>query len=132
MIKRFYKDDEGWFIDLPDLIKDGTFTKANLAMVLGADTLLDKLYKLTKGIDNEVTVRFEDYPITTGNDLYKDKLILDDIGYDKNKLIAINHPVQTGGYYHTESDGHKVWLCAVCAHLFKGVFPGTIYFQVYN
>lgn len=130
MIKRFYKDDEGWFIDLPYLIEDGTFTKENLAMVLGADTLLDKLYKLTKGIDNEVTVRFEDYPITNGgNGLYKDKLILDEIGYDKNKLIAINHPVQTGGYYHTESDGHKVWLCAVCAHLFKGVFPKTIYFQ---
>ena len=132
MIKRFYKDDEGWFIDLPHLIEDGTFTKENLAMVLGADTLLDKLYKLTKGIDNEITVRFEDTPITTGDGLYNEKLILDEIGYDKNKLIAINHPVQTGGYYHTESDGHKVWLCAVCAHLFNGVFPKTIYFQVYN
>lgn len=131
MIKRFYKDDEGWFIDLPDLIKNGTFTKANLAMVLGADTLLDKLLKIRSSNINDVEIRFEDYPITTGGKLYNDKLILEKVGYDEAKLTAIGHPVQTGGYYHAESDGHKVWLCAVCAHLFNGVFPETIYFQLY-
>lgn len=131
MIKTFYKDKDGWFIDLPDLIKNGTFTKENLAMVLGADTLLDKLWKIRGGWDdNEVIVRFEKEPFDVAPGSYTDKLIRDDIGYDKDKLMAVNHPVQTGGYYHTESDGHKLWLCSVCAYLFHGIFPETIYIQV--
>lgn len=38
---RFYKDDLGWFIDLPSF----PLNRGYLAMVLGADDLLDKLSK---------------------------------------------------------------------------------------
>ena len=38
-IHRFYKDQDGWFIDLPNWIG----TKGQLAMVEGADTFLDNI-----------------------------------------------------------------------------------------
>ncbi len=37
----FYKDHSGWFIDFPEYIEKGYGTKADLAMVLGADDLLE-------------------------------------------------------------------------------------------
>ena len=33
MTQQFYKDKEGWFIDLPEFIEEGHGTKGNLAMV---------------------------------------------------------------------------------------------------
>ena len=39
----FYKDNSGWYIDFPEFIEKGLGTKADLAMVLGADQMLDYL-----------------------------------------------------------------------------------------
>ena len=39
----FYKDDTGWYIDFPEFIEKGLGTKDDLAMVLGADQMLDYL-----------------------------------------------------------------------------------------
>ena len=39
----FYKDDSGWYIDFPEFIEQGLGTKGDLAMVSGADQMLDYL-----------------------------------------------------------------------------------------
>jgi hypothetical protein len=55
-VHRFYKDDQGWFIDLPEFLEAGLGTKGNLAMVAGADTLLDRL----SNNGDEVILRISD------------------------------------------------------------------------
>ena len=39
----FYKDNSGWYINFPEFINQGLGTKDDLAMVSGADQMLDYL-----------------------------------------------------------------------------------------
>jgi len=39
----FYKDNTGWYIDFPAFIEQGLGTKGDLAMVSGADAMLEYL-----------------------------------------------------------------------------------------
>jgi hypothetical protein len=121
MTKRFYKDDQGWFIDLPELVQDGTFSKSNLAMVLGADTLLDKLSKN----GSEITIRFENKKFEG----WEEHLRNTSVGMDQEALEDLNHPIELGGYYHAEKHDHPLWLCSVCSFLFGGEFPKNIYIK---
>ena len=41
MEKRFYKENNTWYIDLPDFLELDLGTKSNLMMVDGADQFLD-------------------------------------------------------------------------------------------
>ena len=65
MIHTFYKDNTGWFIDLPEYINSGLGTKANLAMVLGADTFLDKL----SNNGDKITLEISETPIDGSDDV---------------------------------------------------------------
>jgi hypothetical protein len=58
MKKRFYKENEIWYIDLPEFLERGLGSKANLMMVDGSDNLLDILSENS----NEVTVEFSHIP----------------------------------------------------------------------
>ena len=58
MIKRFYKENSIWYIDLPEFLEEGMGSKANLMMVDGADTLLDIL----SNNGSEVTLEFSQLP----------------------------------------------------------------------
>ena len=126
MTHRFYKDKEGWFIDLPELIKDGTFSKSNLAMVAGADELLDIM---TKG-KKEITLRFEERTFKG----WDTRLKFQKMEKDEDLLEELGHPIEWGGdYVCTELFGkpylHKLWLCQVCAFLFEGKFPKDIFIK---
>lgn len=112
---RFYKDDLGWFIDIPSF----PFNRAWLAMVAGADDLLDKLSKgksevyieiasSYKGIDyTDVIFRTTRIGLWKGS-VYKPLLTrLPNNGFGKNKL----------------------WLCPATLWVFWR-YPKKIYFKV--
>ena len=122
MTHRFYKDDTGWYIDLQSLIDDGTFTKGNLAMVLGADTLLDKL----SNNGTEITIQFEKEKFKG----WQEQLKNTSVGMDEEALEELNHPVELGGYYYAIKMQHSLWLCSVASFLFGGDFPKNIYIRV--
>lgn len=117
---RFYKDSEGWFIDLPEFINLGLGTKANLAMVCGADTLLDQL---SEGKD-EVIVIFSDEPFSDAEKLTKTRM-----GADISALKEYGHPLQFGAYYHSKKRNHELWLCPVTVYVFGGYYPDNIYIK---
>ena len=131
MIKRFYKENNIWYIDLPEFLEAGLGTKANLMMVLGADKLLDIL---SNNGDN-ITVEFDDKPMLGHNA----QLQLINMGKDQKLLDAIGHaPVDYGAYYTAFSTGglgyefkiSSVWLCPVTEYVFVGLYPKSIYIKL--
>jgi hypothetical protein len=122
MIHTFYKDNTGWFIDLPEYINSGLGTKANLAMVLGADTFLDKL----SNNGDKITLEISETPIDGSDD------VLDIVGFDspEEDLIEVGHPIEVGAYYEDLKTQHMMWLCPVTKYVFDGHYPDTIYYKV--
>lgn len=119
---RFYKDEDGWFIDLPEFIEQGLGTKGNLAMVLGADTLLDRL---SEGIWNSVILSIDEEPFE-----YCSTLSLLSFDQPTELLEEVGHPIETGAYYKEEGTDHVLWLCPVTRFVFGGYYPETIHFKV--
>ena len=103
-IHRFYKDADGWFIDLPNWLG----TKGQLAMVQGADLFLDKISDYT----SEVWVEMSIEPL---------------LG-DHYELIKFHDLSDGAMYYYTDKDGaeHPMWLCGVTEFVF-GNMPEKIY-----
>lgn len=124
MTHRFYKEANGvWYIDLPEFLNAGLGTKANLMMVAGADTFLDKL----SNNGNDVTVHIETAPYA------EQEYALEKIGMGKDQelLDAVGHaPVPYGAYYQAQEDGHIMWLCPVTEYVFGGGYPDNIYINV--
>jgi hypothetical protein len=124
MIHRFYKDHEGWFIDLPEFLELGLGTKGNLAMVLGADTFLDKL----SNNGTEVTLELAEYD----NEIENPDGMFKNIGFSEptEDLEEVGHPIQRGGDYIEVNIQHKIWLCPVTMYVFGGYYPHQIYYKV--
>src|SRR4051812_44651521 len=61
MIYRFYRNDQGWFIDLPNY----PFSQAHLSMVKGADVLLGQL----AGDNTEIRIEGSTRPIAEHTDV---------------------------------------------------------------
>jgi len=123
MTHRFYKEEGTWYIDLPAFLEAGLGTKANLMMVAGADTFLDKL----SNNGNDVTVHIETAPYA------EQEYALEKIGMGKDQelLDAVGHaPVPYGAYYQAKEDGHIMWLCPVTEYVFGGGYPDDIYINV--
>jgi len=122
MIHTFYKDNTGWFIDLPEYINSGLGTKANLAMVLGADTFLDKL----SNNGDKITLEISETPIDNSDGM------LDIVGFDspEEDLIEVGHPIEVGAYYEDLKTQHMMWLCPVTLYIFNGHYPDIIYYKV--
>ena len=100
----FYKEpDGGWYVDLPDW----TGEKADLAMVQGADTLLDILSQGRDGIT--IRVSDEDYSNST---------------FELNYIEDEND----GGRYLTKGKdfSFEIWLCKVTKFVF-GDLPKKLY-----
>ena len=108
MIKehRFVREDGGWYIDLPEYLAQGG-SKGDLAMVDGADTMLD----LVAENANEVNLQINTEPFD---------------GADELVLTELCDPVLGGGYYHMkEFEGREIkqnmWLCQVTEFVFGGM-----------
>ena len=111
---RFYRDEVGWFVDLPEW--EGEIWE--LQMVSGADTFLDIL---SQG-ENEVFVTLSTEPFQNCEEL------------SFLHLGAIEGPeIGTGAWYilnqYMGIDFNlKMWLCDVTKFVF-GDFPKKIYFK---
>lgn len=117
---RFYKENGMWYIDLPEFLELGLGTKANLMMVGGSDTYLDKLSNYT----NEVTVTFSDVDFEGATDTLKRTKL----GHDDMYLNSVGHAqVDGGAYYQSIIDGHDLWLCPVTKYVFQANYPEYIY-----
>lgn len=105
----FYKDSTGWYIDFPEYIQMGYGTKVDLAMVSGADTMLDYLSKGTSRINL----------IFSNHELVDTQIDL--------KMLAKN---QWGATYKTNHETiPQVWLCNVTKLFFNGSHPYRIYIR---
>lgn len=104
----FNKETNGeWYVDLPDY----PGAKADLQMVLGADTMLDIMAQ------GENVVR-----VTLGTE--------ERGGLDA--LEFIRHEEAEGAWYLMKSYrgieyNLEMWLCDVTAYVFNGEFPKTIW-----
>jgi hypothetical protein len=110
---RFLKEGSGWYINLPEYLEQGG-SKGDLAMVAGADTMLDIMSEGAK----EVTLKIDIEPFTNADIL---------------ELTEVCSPTQGGGYYilHThkrKSINHRMWLCAVTNFVF-GYLPEKVYLE---
>jgi hypothetical protein len=111
---RFYKDSEGWFVDLPEW----TGEKWELEMVSGADTFLDIL---SQG-ENEVHVTMSKEPFDGCEILH-----FQELGRLEGSEMG------TGAWYFLQNYSGidytlKMWLCDVTIFVF-GEFPNKIYFK---
>lgn len=114
---RFYKDEYGWFIDL----KWFPFNRAHLAMVFGADELLDVLSDNKEEVFLEVSRK----PIKNNyNCLFRvaKSGILNGAVYQVSNSKQIKNVI---------FEANQLWLCAVTLLLF-GHYPKQIYFSVKN
>jgi hypothetical protein len=126
--KKFYKEDGMWYIDLPEFLKAGLGTQANLLMVAGADTFLDLLSNNIHQVSLVFSTIDFPYSLCKLNKLH--------LGMDKEYLDKIGlAPVGYGAYYdvvemNKEPFQHKLWLCPVTEYVFGGNYPEDIYVKV--
>ncbi|MDI9357418.1 MAG: hypothetical protein QM528_00550 [Phycisphaerales bacterium] len=121
--KSFIKESHTWYIDLPDFIEQGLGSKANLMMVQGADTLLDRL----SNNGNKITLTFSTHEFPSYEYVIHKKMM----GIDKEYLDRIGHaPVEYGAYYKLDEWNHTLWLCPVTEYVFGGNYPEAIYIKV--
>ncbi|MFT3747047.1 MAG: hypothetical protein QM768_01975 [Agriterribacter sp.] len=107
----FTKEPSGWYIELPEYIAQGG-NKGDLAMVDGADTMLDIIAEDAFSI----TLTFDDKEFD---------------GADKIILIEKCDPYIGGGNYimpqwENKIVNQRLWLCAVTEFVF-GYIPETIF-----
>jgi hypothetical protein len=105
---KFYKDEGGWFVDLPEW--EGT--KADLAMVSGADTMLDII---SQG-DNDIQVLLSTEEFDGSNRL---------------EFLRESPEIGEGSWYLMKTYKGieydlELWLCDVTKFVF-GNFPKNIY-----
>jgi hypothetical protein len=110
---RFVREHGGWYIDLPEYLEQGG-SKGDLAMVSGADTMLD----IIAGENEEVNLQIDTEPFDNADELL---------------LTELCDPLLGGGYYHMEQfEGKAVnqdmWLCDVTRIVF-GSIPPKIYIR---
>ena len=105
MYLNFEKDFTGWYIVLPNWIGP----KSALAMVAGADTLLDQLSKGSPTVTIELHLEPQDDSF---------------LHVSKVRRCWFN-----GADYIVSSIGHKLWLCNVTLFVL-GEFPQDLYIKV--
>ena len=107
----FIKEGSGWYIDLPEYLEQGG-SKGDLAMVAGADTMLDLM---SEG-QGYVKLEIEKRPFP---------------GADELTRLRLCAPVTGGADYlmkHFEGKevNHEMWLCDVMLFVFND-FPERIF-----
>jgi hypothetical protein len=106
----FYKDNTGWYIDFPEFISSGMGSTADLAMVAGADDMLDYL---SKGA-NRIHLIFSNAELK-----------------DSDFYLKMIHHNQWGATYSTNVESvETAWLCNVTKVVFGGYHPREIYVRV--
>jgi hypothetical protein len=110
-VYKFNKQKSRWYIDIPHW----SGSQADLEMVAGADTFLEKI------AEGRTTVNLLicDYKTRRKN---MERLYL----FDQNGLGGANYYLTE---YKGESFDHKMWLCPVTLYVFNQKYPEIIYFK---
>ena len=112
---RFYKDDNDWFIDLPEWKGE----KWELQMVSGADTFLN----LLSDGENEIFITLSNQQFNKSNTLvFRELGRLE--GFEMGEGAWYSLEEYSGIDYNL-----AMWLCDVTKFIF-GEFPEIIYFSV--
>jgi len=118
MIRKFYKEEGTWFIDL----KYWLFDKTHLAMVMGADNLLEEL----SGDKDEVTLEFS----TKRIEGYHGAL---ERHYKVGGLFeGAVYKIAYGPKINYSIDGSledNLWICGVTLFVFLK-YPKMIYYKI--
>lgn len=125
----FYKTNDGyWFIDLPEYVSKGG-NIADLAMVAGADILLDILAKGKNKISVLLTSSFLLDPDVVLSRKFN--------GITEAELEIHKHLSDfTEGSYYTAKIYNPIrsemilWLCPVTMYVFEGIYPTNIYVKI--
>jgi hypothetical protein len=105
----FYKEkDNRWYIDLPQW----TGSKADLEMVAGADTMLDRLSEGKNSVILEVAEE-------SNENMYIAEFEGPSLSSGGNYIIRNPNRISTH---------YRMWLCDVTKFVF-GYFPKTLYFK---
>ncbi|RAI99866.1 hypothetical protein LX64_04420 [Chitinophaga skermanii] len=110
----FYKEDSRWYIDLPEFIAQGG-DKAELEMVLGADTLLE-LY--AEG-NTSVHIQMDIYPFDFAEVLILQSQKAYELGGGADYILP---------FFGGIAVDMPVWLCDVTLFVFD-TFPAEIYLR---
>jgi hypothetical protein len=111
---RFYKDDIGWFIDIPDWQE----SRMELQMVCGADDLCDIL---SEG-NSEFNIDISLFPFEDCETIRRTKLgRLEGFEYGSGAWYELNS-------YKNTPKHLEMWLCDVTKFVF-GEFPIEIHFK---
>ena len=126
MTKRFYKQNNLWYVDLPDYIEAGLGSYNNLLMVDGSDEFLDIL----SNHGNAISLKLE----TTLFETAQYTLVSERLGMNLGVLDRVGHAqVDYGMYYQIpELSNHRMWLCPVTEYVFEGAYPDKIWVEVVN
>ena len=108
---KFIKDRQGWYVDL----KNTPFTRTQLGMVRGADTILNIMAKRKKKVSVDARTSYK-----KGYGHLKRKRILN-FGFSGADYILSS--------YKKKKLNHAVWLCPVTLWVFLR-YPSNIYFKV--
>lgn len=108
---KFIKDKQGWYVDL----KNSPFTRKQLAMVRGVDTLLDMIAKGKKIIIVDARTSY----IKGCEKLHRKRII-------KFGFAGADYIINS---YKGKRINHQVWLCPVTLWVFLR-YPKDIYFKV--
>lgn len=121
----FVKENELWYVDLPEFIELGIGEKGNLLMVAGADTFLE----MNSDGKSRVTVTISNKPFDGGREM-----INTSVGVDLQMLKDYNHPIVThGGYYKIVDENYDVWLCPTLLYVFESKdYPAYIFFKIHK
>lgn len=113
---RFYKNEAGWFIDL----KWWPFGKHHLAMVLGADVLLEELSEGKNEVKLKLSTRYFDsfHSVLTKKN-YGLKFFEGAV-YEGGTSSAIKY---------TLYEYNQLWLCPVTLFVFLR-YPNKIFYEV--
>jgi len=116
---KFYKKEGSWFVDL----KFWPFSKYYLAMVCGADKLLDKL---SEGKD-EVLIQYSKNGFFDYDGILQRDYIIDD-----NYMFGAIYDLKYMDIDDYSCDGNKknnIFLCPVTLFIFF-IYPKEIFFKV--
>jgi hypothetical protein len=121
---RFVKEENLWYVDLPEFIEQGYGLKANLLMVAGADEFLE----LSSNGNTSVTATVSNRPFENSR-----QLVNTSVGVDLEMLAQYNHPeVEHGGYYRLSENGFVMWLCPTLLYVFESrTYPSEIHFRIH-
>jgi len=126
----FIKENNEWYIDLPEVLEQSLATKEDLMMVEGADTFLDFISDKKNQVS--ILLSITDFPDAQ-------YILKKDLSTEKKVLLSIDSDEvgEYGSFYdvkkvNDDTYEHRIWLCPVTLYVLDGIYPDVIYIKIKN